>query len=154
MIKPIWFAAPDLSALNGLHAHDINGHLGIEVTGFGADWLAGRMPVDARTRQPIGILHGGASVVLAETLGSAAANLCVDPTVAYCVGQEVNANHLRAVTEGYVTAVTRPFHLGRTSQVWSVEVTDGQDRPTCIARLTIAVVLRRRTPEAGGDRWN
>jgi 1,4-dihydroxy-2-naphthoyl-CoA hydrolase len=143
MTKPIWFAEPDLDALNQLHAQDINGHLGIEMTDFGADWLAGRMPVDARTRQPMGILHGGASVVLAESLASAAANLCVDPAVAYCVGQEVNANHLRAVTEGYVTGVARPFHLGRTSQVWSIELKDANGRPTCIARLTIAVVPRR-----------
>jgi 1,4-dihydroxy-2-naphthoyl-CoA hydrolase len=143
MTKPIWFAEPDLDALNRVHAQDINGHLGIEMTDFGADWLAGRMPVDARTRQPMGILHGGASVVLAESLASAAANLCVDSAVAYCVGQEVNANHLRAVTEGYVTGVTRPFHLGRTSQVWGIELKDANGRPTCIARLTIAVVPRR-----------
>ena len=143
MTKPIWFSEVDLAALNGRHADDINGHLGIEMTACGPDWLEGRMPVDARTRQPMGILHGGASVVLAETLASAAANLCVDPQAAFCVGQEVNANHLRSVTEGYVTGRARPFHLGRTSQVWSIELRDGQDRPTCIARLTIAVVPRR-----------
>jgi len=96
--KPIWFSGVDLDALNGRHAKDINGHIGIEMTAFGPDWLAARMPADGRTRQPMGILHGGASVVLAETLASAAANLCVDPEKAYCVGQEVNANHLRAVT--------------------------------------------------------
>lgn len=143
MSKPIWFSAVDLAALNGLHAQDINGHLGIEMTACGDDWLEGRMPVDARTRQPMGILHGGASVVLAETLASAAANLCVDPQAAYCVGQEVNANHLRAVSEGHVTGVAKPFHLGRTSQVWGVEIRDDQDRPSCVARLTIAVVPRR-----------
>jgi 1,4-dihydroxy-2-naphthoyl-CoA hydrolase len=115
MTKSIWFSGVDLEALNARHAEDINGHLGIEMTGHGPDWLEGRMPVDARTRQPMAILHGGASVVLAETLASAAANLCVDLGKAYCVGQEVNANHLRAVTEGYVTGVAKPFHLGRTS---------------------------------------
>ena len=143
MTKPIWFAGVDLAGLNARHAEDINGHLGVELTGHGDDWLEGRMPVDARTRQPMGILHGGASVVLAETLASAAANLCVDRAKAYCVGQEVNANHLRAVSDGYVTGVARPFHLGRTSQVWGIEIRDALDRPTCVARLTIAVVPRR-----------
>jgi 1,4-dihydroxy-2-naphthoyl-CoA hydrolase len=143
MTKPIWFSGVDLEALNARHAEDINGHLGIEMTNYGPDWLEARMPVDARTRQPMGILHGGASVVLAETLASAAANLCVDRETAYCVGQEVNANHLRAVTEGSVTGVAKPFHLGRTSQVWGIEIRDDQDRPTCVARLTIAVVPRR-----------
>lgn len=141
--KSIWFSSVDLAALNARHAQDINGHLAIEMTAHGADWLEGRMPVDVRTRQPMGILHGGASVVLAETLASAAANLCVDPATSFCVGQEVNANHLRSVTEGFVTGRARPFHLGRTSQVWGIELKDAEGRPTCIARLTIAVVSRR-----------
>ncbi|THD78556.1 MAG: hotdog fold thioesterase [Phenylobacterium sp.] len=143
MTEPIWFSGVDLDALNARHAADINGHLGIEMIGYGPDWLEGWMPVDARTRQPMGILHGGASVVLAETLASAAANLCVDREKVYCVGQEVNANHLRAVTGGHVTGLARPFHLGRTSQVWGIESRDDQGRPVCIARLTIAVVPRR-----------
>ena len=143
MTKPIWFTAVDLQALNARHASDINGCLGIEMMGYGSDWLEGRMPVDGRTRQPMGILHGGASVVLAETLASAAANLCVDTEKFICVGQEVNANHLRAVREGYVTGVARPFHLGKTSQIWGIEIKDGEDRLTCVARLTIAVVPRR-----------
>ena len=143
MSEPIWFSGVDLDALNERHAKDINGHLGIEMTGYGPDWLEARMPVDARTRQPMGILHGGASVVLAETLASAAANLCVDHEKAYCVGQEVNANPLRAAVDGYVTGVVRPFHLGRTSQVWGIDIKDEHGRPTCIARLTIAVVPRR-----------
>jgi len=139
----IWFADVDLKALNARHAGDINGHLGIEVTASGPDWLEGRMPVDTRTRQPMGILHGGASVVLAESLASAAANLCVDGEKFFCVGQEVNANHLRSVRDGSVTGVARPFHLGKTSQVWGIEIKDAQGRPTCIARLTVAVVARR-----------
>ena len=143
MSEPIWFAGVDLEALNIRHARDINGCLGIEITAYGPDWLEGRMPVDARTRQPMGILHGGASVVLAETLASVAANLCVDRDKAYCVGQEVNANHLRSTSDGYVTGVAKPFHLGRTSQVWGIEIRDDQGRPTCVARLTIAVVTRR-----------
>ena len=143
MLKQIWFANVDLEALNARHAEDIHGHLGIEMTRSGPDWLEGRMPVDARTRQPMGILHGGASVVLAESLASAAANLCVDGAKFFCVGQEVNANHLRSVRAGFVTGVARPFHLGKTSQVWGIEIKDAESRPTCIARLTIAVVPRR-----------
>src|SRR5690242_9380122 len=134
MAEPIWFAGVDLAALNALHAGDINGLLGVELTGYGPDWLEGRMPVDARTRQPYGVLHGGASVVLAETLASAAAGLCVDPERFACYGQEVNANHLRAVADGRVAGVARPFHLGRTSQVWGVELRDDAGRPTCVAR--------------------
>ena len=143
MAKPIWFADVDLQALNARHAGDINGHLGIEMTARGPDWLEGRMPVDLRTRQPMGILHGGASVVLAETLASAAANLCVDREKFFCVGQEVNANHLRSVRDGFVTGVARPFHLGKTSQVWGIEIKDANGRPTCVARLTVAVVALR-----------
>ncbi len=143
MSTPIWFGAVDLQYLNERYASDINGRLGIELTGHGLDWLEGRMPVDARTHQLMGILHGGASVVLAETLASAAANLCVDPAGFFCVGQEVNANHLRSVTEGHVSGVARPIHLGRTSQVWGIEIKDDRGRLTCVSRLTIAVVARR-----------
>lgn len=143
MNNSIWFADVDLKALNALHAADINGHLGIEVTAYGPNWLEGRMPVNASTRQPIGILHGGASVVLAETLASAAANLCVDQEKYFCVGQEVNANHLRSVREGYVRGMARPFHIGKSSQVWGIEIKDDVGNPTCVARLTIAVVARR-----------
>lgn len=143
MTPSIWHAEVDLEALNAVHADNMDGHLGIEMTACGPDWLEGRMPVDARTRQPMGILHGGASVVLAESLGSVAANLCVDSERFFCVGQDINANHLRSVSEGFVTGVARPFHLGRTSQVWGIEITDAEGRPTCVARLTIAVVPRR-----------
>ena len=139
----IWIDEVCVNALNAGHAADINAHLGIEITACGPDWLEGRMPVDERTRQPMGILHGGASVVLAETLGSVAANLCVDRTAFFCVGQEVNANHLRSVRNGFVTGIARPFHLGRTSQVWGIEIKDEAARPTCIARITMAVVERR-----------
>jgi len=147
MSTPIWFSGVDLTVLNLRHESDINGHLGIELTGYGPDWLEGRMPVDRRTRQPMGILHGGASVVLAETLASVAANLCVDPAGFFCVGQEVNANHLRSVIEGYVTGVARAIHLGRTSQVWSIEIRDPAGRLTCVSRLTVAVVPRWPAPE-------
>jgi 1,4-dihydroxy-2-naphthoyl-CoA hydrolase len=142
MTQPIWFKPIDLAALKRVHANDMNGHLGVEITDSGPDWLAGRMPVDHRTRQPMGILHGGASVVLAETLGSVAANQVVDPALFFCVGQEVNANHIRSAREGHVHGVTRPFHLGRTSQVWSIELRNDAGDLTCIARLTMAVIRR------------
>jgi 1,4-dihydroxy-2-naphthoyl-CoA hydrolase len=140
MADAIWFQTVDLAALNALHAGDINGHLGVEMTGFGPNWLSGRMPVDRRTTQPYGILHGGASVVLAETLGTAGANLTLDPALFICVGQEVNANHLRSVRAGFVHGRAQPFHLGRTGQVWGIELRDDEGRLTCVARLTIAVL--------------
>ena len=143
MTNPIWFKPVDLDALNALHADDINGHLGIKITGAGPDWLKGTMPADRRTTQPMGIVHGGASVVLAETLASAAANLVVDPARQFCVGQEVNANHVRSVRAGLVTGTARPFHLGRTSQIWGIELVNDDGELTCVARLTIAVVTRR-----------
>lgn len=142
MTDPIWRITPDLAALNERNKSDINGHLGVELTEFGPDWLKGRIPVDHRTRQPYGILHGGASVVLAETLGSLASSLCIDNEKFFCVGQEVNANHLRAAREGWVSGIARPFHIGRTSMVWGIELTDQDGKRTCVARLTVAVVPR------------
>ena len=112
--------------------------LGIEITELGDDFLRGRMPVDARTRQPYGLLHGGASVALAETLGSMAGNLCLQQGQA--VGLEINANHLRAATRGWVTGTARPLHVGRTTQVWEIRIEDDAGRPTCVSRLTLAVV--------------
>jgi 1,4-dihydroxy-2-naphthoyl-CoA hydrolase len=117
-------------------------HLGIEFTEIGADYLRARMPVDARTHQPYGILHGGASVALAETVGSMAAAFVVDRTVQRVVGQEINANHIRAVSEGYVIGTARPVHLGRRSHVWEIRITDEQERLVCISRLTMFVLDR------------
>jgi 1,4-dihydroxy-2-naphthoyl-CoA hydrolase len=108
------------------------------------------MPVDARTWQPFGLLHGGASVVLAETLGSVGANCCVDPDRYYCVGQEINANHLRAVRSGRVTGTARPIHVGGRSQVWEVRIEDARQRLTAISRMTLAVV-EGQAPSLGGD---
>jgi 1,4-dihydroxy-2-naphthoyl-CoA hydrolase len=115
-------------------------HLGIEFTELGADFLRGRMPVDARTRQPFGILHGGASVALAETLGSTAAGLVVDPDKYRCVGQEINANHVRAISDGFVIGTARPLHVGRRSHVWEIRIADEQDRLVCISRITMFVL--------------
>jgi 1,4-dihydroxy-2-naphthoyl-CoA hydrolase len=139
----LWHSPIDLVALNALSAATAVAHLGIEFVDAGPDWLTGRMPVDARTVQPFGLLHGGASVLLAETLGSMAANLCVDPARSYCIGQEINANHLRAVRQGWVTGRATPIHRGRTSQVWDIRIADEDERLVCIARLTLAVLDRR-----------
>ena len=113
------------------------GHIGIEITEVGDDFLRGTMPVDRRTIQPMGLLHGGASVVLAETLGSIAANLCCAEGT-YCVGLEINANHLRSVTSGKVTGMARPIHIGRSTQVWEIKIEDDHGRPTCVSRITMA----------------
>ncbi|WP_305806026.1 hotdog fold thioesterase [Stenotrophomonas sp. YIM B06876] len=135
------FRAPvNLDALNALSRDTLIGHLGIVFTAVGDDWLQATMPVDARTRQPYGLLHGGASVVLAETLGSSAGNLCVDPDSQVCVGLEINANHLRAVREGVVTGTARALHVGRTTQVWEIRIENSAGKPVCISRLTLAVV--------------
>jgi 1,4-dihydroxy-2-naphthoyl-CoA hydrolase len=146
----IWFGAadnyPDLAKLDQFRRHSLAEHLDIRITQIGEDFLAGTMPVDARTHQPLGVLHGGASVALAETLGSLAANLCVDPTRFSCVGQEINANHIRAVRSGLVTGIARPIHLGRRSHVWEIRIDSNQGELVCISRLTMFVleqVLRR-----------
>ena len=117
-------------------------HVGIVITKLGDDFIEGTMPVDQRTLQPAGILHGGASVVLAETLGSLAANLVVDPAAFYCVGLDINANHIRSVREGIVTGVAKPLHIGSTTQVWQIEISNEAGRLTCISRLTMAVLKR------------
>ncbi|HEY6543718.1 MAG TPA: hotdog fold thioesterase [Dokdonella sp.] len=117
-------------------------HLGIRVTEVGDDWLRGTMPVDVRTKQPFGLLHGGASVALAETLGSLAGNLCLGHDE-MAVGLEINANHVRAVTAGEVTGTARALHVGRTTQLWEIRIEDAQARLVCISRLTLAVVPRR-----------
>jgi 1,4-dihydroxy-2-naphthoyl-CoA hydrolase len=115
-------------------------HLGIEFTELGPDFLRGSMPVDDRTRQPYGILHGGASVALAETLGSTAAGLVVDPDKYIVFGQEINANHVRSIRDGFVIGTARPLHLGRRSHVWEIRIADEQDRLVCISRITMFVM--------------
>lgn len=115
-------------------------HLGLTFTEIGPNYLKGTMPVDHRTRQPYGLLHGGASVVLAETLGSIASALVVDHSRYRCVGIEVNANHLRSVKDGLVTGTCRPLHLGRTTHVWEIRISDERQRLVCVSRLTVAVI--------------
>ena len=116
--------------------------LGIRFTEIGADYVRGTMPVDARTHQPYGLLHGGASVALAETLGSTAAGLCVEEGEGV-VGIEINANHLRGVREGTVTGTARPLHVGRSTQVWEIRIEDESGRLVCVSRLTLAVIRKR-----------
>jgi len=139
----IWKSLRSVEELNSGRAGTMIEHLGIEFTEIGDDFVRGTMPVDGRTRQPYGLLHGGASVALAETLGSTGAVMCVDTAEYQCVGQEINANHLRAVSAGTVTATARPFHLGGRSHVWHIEIRDESERLVCVSRLTMAVVDRR-----------
>jgi 1,4-dihydroxy-2-naphthoyl-CoA hydrolase len=135
----IWYDTPDLDHANKMSAGSAIGHLGIEFTELGSNHLSARMPVDSRTLQPFGILHGGASVLLAESLVSCAATF-VAPPGKMCVGMEINANHLRPVTSGWVTGTARPISLGRRSQVWEVRIVDDNDKLVCISRCTMAVI--------------
>ena len=136
----IWFDRCPIDHANDLSKNTLIEHLGIELEEGGDDYLSARMPVDNRTRQPAGILHGGASVVLAETLASWAATYTVDRKLHYCVGLEINANHLRPVHDGYVHGVARPIHLGKKTQVWEVRIADDQGKPVCVSRVTMAIL--------------
>jgi len=118
-------------------------HIGITITEVGEQFLKATMPIDHRTVQPMGILHGGASLALAETLGSLAANLVVDNEKKYCVGLDINGNHIRAARNGVVTGIARPLHIGSSTQVWGIEITDEESRLVCISRLTMAVLDRK-----------
>ena len=138
-MSEIWFGKVDLAALNA-PKEDINSLLDVRIEDYGDDWITASMPVDKRTHQPYGILHGGASVVLAESLGSIASYLCIDSSRFYCVGLEVNANHLKAVKSGRVRAIAKPVHLGRTTHVWDIRLSNEEGALTCISRLTMAVV--------------
>jgi len=130
----------DPAALTRGEANSLAAHLGIVITEIGNDFVTAAMPVDARTVQPHGRLHGGASVALAETVGSLAANLTLDPAKQIAVGLDINANHIRSVTEGWVIGVCRPIHIGRTTHVWQIEIRDEAQRLTCVSRFTVAVL--------------
>jgi 1,4-dihydroxy-2-naphthoyl-CoA hydrolase len=138
----IWFKPFSVEDLNAYQQQTLVSHLGIRYTEVGDDFLSATMPVDQRTKQPAGILHGGASVALAETLGSTGANLVVDRDKQLCVGLDINANHVRAMREGEVKGTARPLHLGGTTQVWEIRISDSQDRLVCISRITMAVLDR------------
>ena len=140
MNQSIWVALPSLDALNQRCRNSLSDHLGIEFVDVGDDFLTARMPIDQRTVQPQDIMHGGASAALAETVGSVAGNYCVDPKSYYCVGLELNINHLRPVKRGWVDAVAKPLHLGRKTQVWEIKVYDEKKKMVSIARLTLMVM--------------
>ncbi|WP_062266857.1 hotdog fold thioesterase [Endozoicomonas arenosclerae] len=135
----IWKTTATPDSLNQRTEGNMCSHVGIKIVEIGDDFIRGTMPVDERTRQPAGLLHGGASVVLAETLGSMGANLCCEKGQ-YCVGLEINANHLKSVTAGLVTGTARAVHVGRSTQVWEIRIENEDGQLACISRLTMAAV--------------
>ena len=136
----IWHHRPSIAELNSVKGNLVD-RLGIEMLEIGDDTITARMPVDHRTIQPMTkVLHGGASVALAETLGSTGAYLCIDAEKHIVVGLEINANHVRSVRDGWVTGVARPLHRGRSTQLWEIRITDAADKLVCISRLTLAVI--------------
>ena len=144
----LWRTQPNIEQLNAIQKNTIGELLDIRFESFDDESLTASMVVDHRTHQPYGLLHGGASVVLAESVGSRAAYLCVDASKFYCVGLEVNANHLRGVRSGRVTAVARAIHIGRTTQVWDIRLTTEDGKASCVSRLTMAVVPLGENPPA------
>lgn len=140
----IWSTNFNPADLNNGSENNMTGHLGIEFTDAGDDYLVARMPVDNRTKQPAGLLHGGASVVLAETLGSVASHLVIDLENYYAVGLDINANHLRGVTGGYVKGIAKPIHIGGSTHVWEIKIYNEHEQMTCISRLTMAVLKIRK----------
>lgn len=140
---PIFNSNVTVDMLNKMSPNTMTDHLGIVFTKIGDDFIEATMPVDHRTHQPLGLLHGGASVVLAETLGSVAATCCVDMSKQYCVGLEINANHIKSVREGVVTGTTRPIHIGKRTQVWEIKITNPQQELICVSRITMAVIDRK-----------
>lgn len=139
----IWFHRPSLEDISKRGENTMVPFLGIEITEVGEDYLKATMPVDHRTKQPLGLLHGGANCVLAESVGSIAANYCIDPSKYFAVGLDINANHLKAVREGLVTAIAKPLHMGKTTQVWEIKIENEEGKLACISRLTMAIVERK-----------
>ncbi len=140
---PLWKQELSLERINAMLKNTLCDTIGMRITEVGDDYVRGTLPVDARTHQPYGLLHGGASVALAETLGSLAGMLTLDPAVDAAVGLDINANHLRGVKSGTVIGTARPLHLGRSTQVWEIRIEDEQQRLVCISRLTLVVVPRQ-----------
>jgi 1,4-dihydroxy-2-naphthoyl-CoA hydrolase len=138
----IWRQRPTVDALNAMTQNTLMQQIDLRFTEVGDDYLVATLPVDARTHQPAGLLHGGATAALSETLGSAAANCCLDARAEYAVGLEINANHLRSVRRGKVTGTARPVHIGRRTQVWETRIEDDAGKLVCVSRLTLAVVPR------------
>ena len=140
MTNSIWFTTPTLEQLKKIQENTLDQHIGIEITELGPDYIRGTLPADKRTFQPTGRIHGGANVALAESLGSIGSNLIVDNSQHVCFGLDINANHIRGVARGKVTGTAKPIHIGKTTHVWEIKICDEQERLTCIARLTTAVV--------------
>ena len=138
----IWKSPKTVQEMNSLHEATLVQYIGINFIHIGADFVRATMPVDQRTRQPYGLLHGGASVVLAETLGSMGAVMCIDMQEYQCVGQEINANHVRAGRSGLVTGTARPVHLGGRSHVWAIDIVNDAGKLVCTSRLTVAIIRR------------
>jgi 1,4-dihydroxy-2-naphthoyl-CoA hydrolase len=136
----IFKEATTAEALNAWSKNTLIEHLGIEFVAIGEDFLEARMPVDARTHQPLGLLHGGASVALAETMGSVAATLCIDKAKQFCVGLDINANHIKGVRQGFVTGITKPIHIGKKTQVWEIRISNELKELVCVSRITMAVL--------------
>ena len=141
--EPVWSVDPTIDDINRMGLRTMPDHLGIRFVEVGPDFMRAEMPVSDRTKQPFGILHGGASAALAETVASVAGWYCVDQSAKVVVGIELNVNHIRSKREGTLTATARPLHLGRTTQVWEVRINDEEGRLVAISRMTAAVVDRR-----------
>ena len=139
----IWKAPITIEAINQRNANTFSSHLKIEFVELGDDYLKARMPVIVHHLQPFGTMHGGASCALAETVASAAANYCIDSRSYYCIGIEINTNHIRTIRSGYIYATAKPFHLGKTTQVWSIEIRDAKEQLISINRLTLAVLKKK-----------
>lgn len=140
----IWKKPIDLQSLNEWHQNTMQQHIGIQFTEIGDDYIKATMPVDNRTKQPMGLLHGGASVALAESLGSVASVLCVDPEKQTVVGLEINANHIKTAKEGFVTGIAKPIHLGRSTQVWEIRIYNEAEQLVCISRITNAILEHKK----------
>ncbi len=134
----------NLEQLEAMSQNTLVSHLGIEFVEIGPDFIKGKMPVDHRTHQPLGLLHGGASVVLAETLGSVGATLLVNPKEQYCVGLEINANHIKSVRSGFVTGIAKPVHVGKRTHIWEIRITSEANELVCISRITMAVIDKKK----------
>lgn len=144
MKNPIWFNKQlSLQDVSSLSPDTMAVYLGMEWVEIGPDFMKMKMPVDNRTKQPYGLLHGGASCALAETIGSVASHCIIDPTKNFCVGLEINANHIRSAKSGFVTATASPLHIGATTHVWDIKIHDDQDKLICVSRLTVAIIKRK-----------
>jgi len=141
-MSKIWFQEYSLDELNERSKGTMGEFLDMQFTEIGDDYLCMTMPVDNRTKQPYGLLHGGASAALAETIGSVASSLCINPEKQICVGIEINCNHIRGKKDGVVTAIAKPLHIGATTHVWDIKINDERGKLVCVSRLTVAILKK------------